>query len=185
MVLMLGLQSPGVGRDFPESVSLTTMTAAMLAAAAVSAMCVMMPAGGGGDGGRWETSYRVPPSWSPESDHSYSFRAFMTDIALWVMLTDLQPHQQCAAIITRLGGNAREVARMISPQEIMQGGVRNGIQLDPVSYLSAALQDRFAALGEETRLQSMTEMLEFARRPGESINSLLSRYEIVRLRAAT
>ena len=48
-----------------------------------------------------------------------------------------------------------------------------------------ALQDRFAALDEETRLASMTEMLAFARRPGESINALLSRYEIVRMRAAT
>ena len=72
----------------------------------------------------------------------------MTDISLWVMLTDLQPHQQCAAIVTRLGGSAREVARMISPQEIMMGGARNGVQLDPVSYLMAALQDRFAALDE-------------------------------------
>ncbi len=65
------------------------------------------------------------------------------------------------------------------------GGVRNGVQLDPVSYLMAALQDRFAALDEETRLASMTEMLAFARGPGESINALLSRYEIVRMRAAT
>jgi hypothetical protein len=109
----------------------------------------------------------------------------MTDISLWVTLTDLQPHQLCAAIVTRLSGSAREVARMISPQEIMMGGVRNGVQLDPVSYLMATLQDRFAALDEETRLASMTEMLAFARKPGESINALLSRYEIVRMRAAT
>ena len=100
------------------------------------------------------------------------------------MLTGLQPHQQCAAMIARLGGSARDVARVISPQEITAGGMRNGVQLDPVSYLLAALQDRFAALDEETRLQSMTEMLAFTRRPGESINALLSRYEIVRLRAA-
>ena len=31
----------------------------------------------------------------------------------------------------------------------------------------------------------MTEMLAFTRRPGESINALLARYEIVRQRAAT
>ncbi len=51
---------------------------------------------------------RVPPSWSPENDTSYSFRALFADISLWVMLTDLQPHQQCAAIIARLGGAACE-----------------------------------------------------------------------------
>ncbi len=44
----------------------------------------------------------------------------------------------------------------------------------------AALQDRFAALGEEARLATMTEMLAFARRPGETINALLARYEIAR-----
>ena len=59
----------------------------------------------------------------------------MTDISLWVMLTDLQPHQQTAAIIMRLGGQAREMARMISPQEIVSGGVRDGQLLDPVAYL--------------------------------------------------
>jgi hypothetical protein len=161
-------------RGHPERDSIALTLAAVLAAAGTAAVCMMMPAGGGG-GGHRETTHRVPPTWSPENDQTYSFRAYMTDISLWVMLTDLQPHQQCAAIVTRLGGSAREVARMISPQEIMMGGVRNGIQLDPVSYLMAALQDRFAALDEETRLASMTEMLAFARRPGESINALLSR----------
>ena len=64
----------------------------------------------------------------------------MTDIALWIMLTDLRPHQQCAAIIMRLGRSPRETGRMISPQEMMFGGVRNGIALDPVTYLLGALQ---------------------------------------------
>ena len=106
----------------------------------------MMPAGGGGGGGGGngprDFNYRIPPSWSPEHDHSYSFRAYMTDIALWVMLTDLQPHQQCAAIIMHLGGAARDMARMVTPQELMNGGVRNGVALDPVTYLLAALQER-------------------------------------------
>ena len=128
----------------------------------------MMPAGGGGGGGGGngprDFNYRIPPSWSPEHDHSYSFRAYMTDIALWVMLTDLQPHQQCAAIIMRLGGAARDMARMVTPQELMNGGVRSGVALDPVTYQLAALQERFAALDDESRLASMTEMLAFTRR---------------------
>ena len=131
----------------------------------------MMPGLGGGS--RTENfNYRIPPSWSPETDSSYSFRSYMTDISLWVMLTDLAPHQQCAAIIMRLGGGARELARMISPQEIVTGGWRDGRLLDPVTYLLGELQLRFANLEEETRLQSMTEMLAFARRSGENINAL-------------
>ena len=55
---------------------------------------------------------------------------------------------------------------------------------DPVAYFLGALQLRFANLEEESRLQSMTEMLAFARRQGEDINALLTRYEVVRQRAA-
>ena len=58
----------------------------------------------------------------------------MTDISIWITLTDLQPHQQCAAIVMRLGGAARELARMLFSQEMMQGGLQNGVQVDPVTY---------------------------------------------------
>ena len=98
----------------------------------------------------------------------------MTDISLWVMVTDLLPHQQCATIIMRLKGQARELARMITPQEVAQGGMRGGVQLDPVSYLLGALQLRFANLDEESRLQSMTELLAFTRFGGENINAVLA-----------
>ena len=108
---------------------------------------LMMPAGGGPtlNSGR-DFIYRIPPSWAPETESQYSFRAFLTDISL----TDLQPHQQCAAIIMRLGGAAREMARMITQQEMAQGGIRNGVQVDPVTYLLGALHARFAQLEEES-----------------------------------
>ena len=108
----------------------------------------------------------------------------MTDLTLWIMLTDLQPHQQCAAVITRLDGTARAIGRMMTTFEITTGGVVNGVMVDPVTYLIHALHQRFSNLEEEGRLQSMTEMLAFERRPGESINSLIARYETVRQRAA-
>ncbi len=69
-----------------------------------------------------------------------------SDISLWVMLTDLQPHQQCATIVTGLGGSAREMARTIAPLKILNGGARNGVKLDLLSYMFAAFQDRFATL---------------------------------------
>ncbi len=136
--------------------TLTFMSMLLGALALISIIAHMVPAGGGA--GRDNFNYRIPPSWSPENDNQYSFRAYMTDISLWVMLTDLQPHQQCAAITMRLAGSAREMARMITPQEMMFGGVRNGVNMDPVTYMLGALQTRFAALEEETRLTSMTEI---------------------------
>ena len=57
----------------------------------VGLACHMMPGLGGGS--RSENfKYRIPSAWSPENDNNYSFRAYMTDISLWVMLTDLAPH---------------------------------------------------------------------------------------------
>ena len=112
----------------------------------------------------------------------------MTDIALWIMLTDLQPHQQCAAIVMRLGGAAREMARMLTPHEMMHGGPPHhnphGPPVDPVTFLLGALHQRFSALEEESRLTCTMELMAFARKPGENVNSLLSRYETVRQRAA-
>ena len=162
----------------------------ILLAAITSTICFMMPHGPGGGvpgmiTGSRDFNYRIPPPWSPEHEQQYSFRAYMTDLSLWIMLTDLLPHQQCAAIVMRLGGAAREMARCITPQEMIHGGVRNGQQLDPVTYLIGALHAKFAALEEESRLQCMTEMLAFTRRPNETINAVLARYETVRQRAAT
>ena len=72
-------------------------------AAAILAILVHMMAGAAAPSPR-DFNHLVPPAWSPEGDSSYSFRAFITDVSLLIMLNDLQPHQQCAAIITRLGG---------------------------------------------------------------------------------
>ena len=63
----------------------------------------------------------------------------MTDLSLWIMLTDLQPQQQASAIVMRLGGAARDMARLISPQELVTGGMLNGVQVDPAAFLIAAL----------------------------------------------
>ena len=61
-------------RGHPERDSIALTLAAVLAAACTAAVCMMMPAGGGG-GGHRETTHRVPPTWSPENDQTYSFRA--------------------------------------------------------------------------------------------------------------
>ena len=41
-----------------------------------------------------------------------------------IMLRDLAPHQQVAAIILRLGGAARELARTLTPEGLVFGGLR-------------------------------------------------------------
>ena len=65
----------------------------------LSILTMMMPnaAGGAMTGGNRDFNYRIPPAWSPEGERNYSFRAYMADISIWIMLTDLQPHQQPSA----------------------------------------------------------------------------------------
>jgi hypothetical protein len=101
-----------------------------------------------------------------------------------LLLTDLQPAQQAAAIVMRLGGAARELVRRITPEEILHGGLVNGVQVDPITYIVAGLQQIFAILYDEHRLAAMTQLLAFSRRQGESINGTFARYEVVRQRAA-
>eukprot|EP00974_Lingulodinium_polyedra_P037267 3575750-Lingulodinium_polyedra.AAC.1 len=66
----------------------------------------------------------------------------------------------------------------------MDGGIFNGAQVYPVMYVLGNLHFRFRALEEESRFTSTIDMLAFSRRPGETINALLVRYETVRQRAA-
>ena len=59
----------------------------------------------------------------------------------------------------------------------------NGVQLDPVSFLLHGLCARFAPLDEEGRLKAAQDLLTFHKKPHETIDSLLSRFEIVRAKA--
>ena len=152
----------------------------------------MLPprAGGGNDQGhnhvRQETSHRTPPRWGPGMESRYSFKTYITDLQLWSMMTDLAPYQQVAAVILRLPGAAKDLARTLMPNEILNGGVSpSGVQFDPLSYLVVGLHARFAPPGEETRFQAMTDLLSFGCRDGEGIKQVLTRYEIVRQRART
>ena len=132
-------------------------------------------------GGSGNASMRLPPRWEPGS-HT-SFRSWMQDLMLWTIVTDMTPPQQCAAIIAQLGGAARELARSLTPAEVYNGGVVNGIQLDPVSFLLHGLQARFAPLDEETRLRAAQDLLSFSRRQGETVDTVISRFELTRQRA--
>ena len=69
------------------------------------------------------------------------------------------------------------LARQMTPDELMNGGQVNGVMVDPVTLLFHGLQQRFAPLGEETRLASLTAIMTFGRRGNERINELLTRFE--------
>ena len=151
----------------------------------IGCLCQMMGQGGGG-GGRGRLG-RVPdpPSWDPANERTHSFRDYTQELMIWgVLAVDMDPAQQAAAIINRLQGEARRLGHSMSIDDITRGGQINGIQLDPVSYLLTTLAAHFAPLGEESRLQAMTELMSFARRPGESTDAMIARFRTLRWRAA-
>ncbi|CAE7041822.1 unnamed protein product, partial [Symbiodinium sp. KB8] len=138
--------------------------------------CMFQPPQGAGGG----NSIRLPPRWEPAMETTLPFRTWMQDLMLWTIGTDLAPHQQAVAIISQLGGPARDLARTLTPGELYNGGVINGQALDPVSFLLHGLSSRFAPLDEENRLRAAQDLLSFARRQGESIDALISRFDITR-----
>ena len=66
---------------------------------------------------------------------------------------------------------------------LLNGGFVNGVQTDPVTYVIHALAEQFAQLGEENRIGTMADLLNFHRGNGESIDELLSRFDLIRMRA--
>ena len=89
---------------------------------------MLLPRSGGGNGQghnhvRQETSHRTPPRKGPEMESRYYFKTYITDLQLWSMMTDLAPYQQVAAVILRLSGAAKDLARTLTPNEILNGGV--------------------------------------------------------------
>ena len=126
---------------------------------------------------------RTPPAWNPSMESTYPFRDYSRDLMLWSLATDLQPHQQASAAVLRLSGQARDVAREMTPDELVNGGDVNGVHLDPLAFLIRGLQVRFAPLGEETALRSITELMSFNRLASERIDELVSRFETLRHRA--
>ena len=143
----------------------------------ITFFCMMYQAPGNVQPG---TTMRLPPRWDPSMESTLPFRTWLQDLMLWTIVSDLAPPQQCAAIISQLSGAARDLARTLSPAEVYNGGVIGGQHLDPVSYLLHGLSSRFAPLDEEHQLRAANDLLSFTRRGGETVDALISRFDITR-----
>ena len=127
---------------------------------------------------------RMPPSWGPDMEGRYPFRQWSHDVLTWSIAADGDPSRKAALLAMSMKGTAYEFVRTLPPLTLVHGGLINGVQADPLTYLMHALAERFAALGEELRLSSVTDMLNFRRSaPGERIDELLTRFDLTRQRA--
>ncbi|CAK8987555.1 Uncharacterized protein SCF082_LOCUS1028, partial [Durusdinium trenchii] len=85
----------------------------------------------------------------------------------------------------KVQGSAKELIRELTPQQLQHGDVdpNTGQQLTGLMLLVAVLARRYAPLEAENTTKSIAEFLSFRRQPGEAIDSVLVRFDILRNRA--
>jgi hypothetical protein len=119
-------------------------------------------------------------------ENSYSFKTWTRDLLLWTIANgDIEPHRQAAMILGQLKGAAQTLTREIPINIIMNGGVLNGNHVDGPTYILNLLSERYAQLGEESRLRTTTNLMQFRKRHNERIDDLLTRFDVLRQRAET
>lgn len=130
---------------------------------------------------------RVPPSWGPESERSYSFRNYETDAMLWTYASDMDDGRKGPALALRLTGAAKMIVRELDPQMLVQGQivVENGanVQLTGVQFLMRILRRRYAPLEQELQLHAVSEFFSFVRLPQEDTDQVVARFEVLSFRA--
>ena len=113
-----------------------------------------------------------------------SFKHWCREVLSWTILqTNLSPQQQAAATCCVLRGEAQTLVRDLPARALLQGGIINGIVADPVTFLMHHLGERFAPLGEESRLQATTALFGFQRQHNARIDSVLQRFDSIRQQA--
>jgi len=134
-------------------------------------------------------SSRLAPSWGPEKEKDYTFRAFRMDVIMWQAATDIDITKQGPSLVLRLTGGARELMREINPDLIINGETRYDAagnitdNIAGVNYILQVLQARFAPLEQEIQLCAISDLFTFTRSAGENTDDLLTRYDIIRSRA--
>ncbi|CAJ1413968.1 unnamed protein product [Effrenium voratum] len=126
---------------------------------------------------------KVPPAWSVERNHHYSFRSWVSDLVLWSSATEIDPRRQGPVAALQVQGSAKELVREITPQQLRDGDVDQltGQHLTGLMLLVTVLARRF--VDAENSTKAISEFLGFRRMPGETVDGVLVRYEVLRIRA--
>ena len=131
---------------------------------------------------------RVPPTWSLERDKFYPLRTYIQDLELWSAATDLQIERMAPAVVLRLTGAARNIAREI-PVELLRDGQDfinpdgNQARRSGMQVLVRVLQQRYRALPQEQQIFAVSELMTFHRLHHETTDEMLARWDVVMFRA--
>eukprot|EP00971_Amphidinium_carterae_P352996 6492791-Amphidinium_carterae.2 len=133
---------------------------------------------------------KIPPAWDPAWEARYSFRQWHRDIMLWAAATDVPLNAQAAAICMRLGGAAKELTKEVDMNVIQNGTVvdigdgAGPRHLNGVAVIMRGLSRRFAPVDGEQSVRALANVMSFEVRPNESIDEVLSRFEVLMSRAS-
>ena len=126
---------------------------------------------------------KVPPFWEPTLElRGYPFRVWLQDLDVWAAGTELQAELQAPAVVQRLGGAARDLARAVPTSQLRDGRADPliGAVTSGLTMLVTGLERRFGQFAVETSTRVIIDLLGFKRRQSESIDEALARFEILR-----
>ncbi len=86
---------------------------------------------------------RTPPPWAPEMESGYPFRHWLMDVATWSQATSLEEQRKAPAVVLRLSGTARQMARELDNNQLAHGvdmDLQDGRGVQRVSGLAYLLQ---------------------------------------------
>ena len=126
---------------------------------------------------------KTPPSWCYENAANYSLRSWISDVVLWASATDLEPERQGPAVALQVFGCARDLIREIPAPHLRDGLWEQGQHVPGLMLLCRQLASRYAPLDAELQTRAMAELMGFSRMNNESIDSCLTRFDVLRSRA--
>ena len=128
---------------------------------------------------------KVPPAWSVERSAHYSLRSWISDLVLWSTATDVEPQRMGAIAALQVSGSAKELVRELAPEQLANGVVdpQTGQHVTGLMLLVQTLARRYAPLDGEASTKAVSDFLNFNRLPGESVDALLVRFDVLRNRA--
>ena len=116
---------------------------------------------------------------------SLGLRPWISDLILWASASDLDPIRHGPVAALQGQGTAKELVRELTPQQLQQGDIdpQTGQHYTGLMLLVKLLARRCAPLEAENTTKSISEFFSFKRLPGETIDSVLVRSDILRNRA--
>ena len=122
-------------------------------------------------------------------EETYPFRHYLADAIMWCLSTDVDEARKGPQLELSLGGIARDLVREIPLEYKLRGATvdlndgQGPQQLTGAAFILNGLAARFAPLEEEANMRSLADLYGFSRLPGETVDMVLTRWEVVVQRA--